>query len=528
MLARHTLARSFVGALAAMFIGFVARPASAVGALRVEGSRFVDETGAVVVLRGVNVAGDSKVPPFRPAADTTIFDPLPSFGMNAVRLLFTWEAYEPERGKYDASYLAYYVTAARAAAAKGLHVIVDFHQDAYSRYALGGCGEGAPRWALDPAVEPATPDNGPACKSWGVALVTDEEMHGLFRSFYADVNGVRTAYLAMVRSVAKALADEPGVIGYDLMNEPWSDAEGTELAAFQAAGFATIREVSPNAIAFVSPRAYTSSGAQTELPKPAYENAAYAPHFYDATVLVLRSWSGVEPVEPFARMTGKAAEWNVPLFLGEFGAPPNAHRGLDYVDMLYRRLDDGFHSGAHWVYTPGWTEEKKDGWNVEDLSIVDGTRALRDNFRVRPHPQRIAGEPVAFGVTHEPPTLVLRWQHEPSKGETRAFLPSTWLGGEADIVAEGVTCELAAELLRCHGDGATSATVSVRASAAGPSVGAAGGCGGACATSHRAPSGRGAPSTIVVLTTALALGLRRRSQGRAPELDAPRGRTRWP
>ncbi len=46
-------------------------------------------------------------------------------------------------------------------------------------------------------------------------------------------------------------------------------------------------------------------------------------------------------------MTGKAKEWDVPLFLGEFGAPAGANRGLEYVDMLYRRLDDGFHSGAH-------------------------------------------------------------------------------------------------------------------------------------------------------------------------------------
>lgn len=497
------------GALAAalaLTLSALPRPAHAVGELRVVGDHFVDESGAVVVLRGVNVAGDSKVPPFRPALDTTIFDPLPGFGFNTVRLLFTWEAFEPERGAYDASYLDYYVKAVRAAVARGLYVVVDFHQDAYSRYALGGCGEGAPHWALDPAIAKAEPDNGPKCKTWGVSLVTDEENHALFTSFYADVNGVRTAYLAMVTEVAKALATEPGVIGYDLMNEPWSDAEGTELAAFHADGFAAIRSASPKAIAFLSPRAYTSSGAQTELPKPALTNAAYAPHFYDATVIVLHSWSGIEPEEPFARMTGKAAEWDVPLFLGEFGAPPNAHRGLDYVDMLYRRLDEGFHSGAQWVYTPGWTEEKKDGWNVEDLSIVDGSRKLRDNFRVRPHPRRIAGEPSAFVVTHEPPTLELSWQHDPTRGETTAFLPVTaWLGATPDVVATGAACRVEGDLLRCSGDVPGAAKVTVRR---GAPFDAEAREESSCQASQRTPSGVG---WVAALGLAMAWCARRRA-----------------
>ncbi len=124
---------------------FVPRPALALllllapalvsaGELRVEGAQLRDAAGGAVILRGVNVAGNSKVPPFRGITDPRQLDPLPGFGMNLVRLLFTWEAYEPEPGVYDAAYLDYYVTTARAAAARGLYVVVDFHQDAYSRF----------------------------------------------------------------------------------------------------------------------------------------------------------------------------------------------------------------------------------------------------------------------------------------------------------------------------------------------------------------------------------------------------------
>src|SRR5215471_18092902 len=127
--------------------------------LRTQGGRFVDTQGRVVLLRGINVAGNSKVPDFRPVKQASFFDPLSQLGMNAIRLLFNWEAYEMQLGVYDDSYLAYYATAADWAWQHGLYVMVDFHQDAFSRFALAGCGEGFPAWALPPGLTPAVPDN---------------------------------------------------------------------------------------------------------------------------------------------------------------------------------------------------------------------------------------------------------------------------------------------------------------------------------------------------------------------------------
>src|SRR6266404_1588722 len=113
-------------------------------ALHADGSFFRDDAGGVVLLRGVDVAGNAKVPPFRAITDAAQLDPLPRLGVDVVRLLFTWEAYEPSPGAYDDAYLAYYNGVVDAAAARGLWVVADFHQDAFSRSSIGGCGEGFP------------------------------------------------------------------------------------------------------------------------------------------------------------------------------------------------------------------------------------------------------------------------------------------------------------------------------------------------------------------------------------------------
>jgi endoglycosylceramidase len=457
-----------------------ASPALAAPPLHVEGRHFKDDAGRTVVLRGVNVAGNSKVPPFMPAADPAIFDPLPAFGMNVVRLLFTWEAYEPTEGVHEEAYLDYHAAAARAAWERGLYVIVDFHQDAFSRYSVHGCGDGFPAWALPPALSPALPDNGPGCASWGVQMQSDKDMMAAWTAFHSDAGGVKTRYLAMLESVSERLAAEPGVIGYDLMNEPWGD-EVADLGPFYEDAAAALRKASPEAIVFVSPHARTSAGSQTGLGRPAFGNLAYSPHFYDASVLLFKSWSGVEPDAPFETMDSKAEEWGVPLFVGEFGAPAPTAEVEAYMNALYRRLDDRFASGAQWVYTPGWTEAAKDGWNDEDLSIVDGAGKPRANFLVRPYAPKIAGAPTAFRVkaegAPEEREIELEWEHDPAAGLTEVFVPAAFFNAETvaiDTSGGGLQCFLDGLFMKCSSPIAGPKRARVRKGAAAPEPAACG------------------------------------------------------
>ncbi len=412
------------------------------GDLRVRGRSFVDGAGRVVLLRGVNLAGNSKVPPFVPLTDPAALDVLPQLGFNVVRLIVTWEALEPRRGVYDEQYMGRMRAIASEIAARGMYVILDIHQDGFSRFVSRGSGDGFPPWAVSSRARLHEPDNTERSKNWPILVATDPAMHRSFSDFYSDTAGVRTRYLEMVRLLARTFAAEPGVIGYDLLNEPWG-REKRELAPLYRDAARVIRAEDPTAILFLEGHVTTNMGVQTKLPPPEFENAVYAPHYYKPTTIVTGVWLGdkLSVHHAFSVMGRKAEQWGTPLFLGEFGAPATGHGVGDYVAFLYDKLDQQLASGAQWNFTPDWDEVKKDGWNGEDFHIVDlRTGEPRGNFRPRPFPRAVAGQPLGF--KYEEPrkgrgaSIDFLADHDPALGPTEIFLPASLFPPHASIQVE--------------------------------------------------------------------------------------------
>ena len=138
----------------------------------VDGCYFRDTTGRSLLLRGVNLGGDCKLPyPFGGTNYPTDFSdhrtvtfigrPFPldeahehlrrlkHWGFNVIRLLTTWEAIEHAGpGLYDEAYLEYFAEICRLAGEYGLYVFVTLHEDAWSR--MTG-GSGAPGWTFEAA-----------------------------------------------------------------------------------------------------------------------------------------------------------------------------------------------------------------------------------------------------------------------------------------------------------------------------------------------------------------------------------------
>jgi endoglycosylceramidase len=421
---------------------------SAAGAplVHVSGTNLVDPQGRILMFRGVNVAGNSKVPPFLPFQGDAPLDTIAAEGLNAMRLVFVWEAYEPVQGQYSADYLQAMLTIAQDAYARGIHTVVDFHQDGYARFLASGCGDGFPQWAVSQDSTQSTPDNGPDCSDWATKVALDPSMHQSFHDFYADTYGVRTAFLSMVSSVSQAFSAVPGVLGYDLLNEPWG-YESSELEPLYEDEAVAIRAQHPSAILFVEGQITTNAGLDTGLPQPQFDNYVYAPHFYDPIALSTHSWSGSTLVtdNAFATMTSRAQAWGVPLFLGEYGMHADATNAAGYMNMLYAHLDNGLLSAMQWNYTPGWTPDGLDGWDAENLDILDTSSVPRANFTPRMYPAATAGTPQSFTFAVANDGTVegtYTWTADGSGNTTDIAVPQTLVrtSVQANPLGTGVSC----------------------------------------------------------------------------------------
>jgi hypothetical protein len=233
-----------------------------------QGAWFRDEQNRILLLRGVNLGGSSKVP-VRPDGatykadgffdDRTVsfvgrpfpleeadehFSRLQAWGVNFLRFLVTWEAVEHAGpGIYDEEYLDYLYQIVTKAGEHGLNLFIDPHMDVWSRFSGG---DGAPGWTFDVLGMDIR-----AIHETGAAFV--HQIHGdpfprmiwitnnhkyaaatLYTLFFAGndfapackVVGIpvqeylQEHYINSMRQVVRKLNGLPNVIGYDTLNEP--------------------------------------------------------------------------------------------------------------------------------------------------------------------------------------------------------------------------------------------------------------------------------------------------------------------
>lgn len=258
----------------------------ALSRLRINGTKFFDRFGREVILRGVNLGGDSKVPypnggtqhptdfsdhrtvsfigrPFPLKDANEHFSRLKKWGFNCLRLLTTWEAVEHKGpSEFDQEYLEYYKNICERAGDYGLYVFIDFHQDVWSR--MTG-GDGAPCWlfekigidytklsAADAAIvmqhkynyddpRPRQPDNYPImCWGQNHKYAGNAIMWTLFfggKTFTPDFSiddknvqdYMQGHYFSSMKAIAERVKDLPNVIGFDSLNEPNKGWIGTLL-----------------------------------------------------------------------------------------------------------------------------------------------------------------------------------------------------------------------------------------------------------------------------------------------------------
>lgn len=408
--------------------------------LRAEGTRFRDALGRVVILRGVNAGGRSKFAPFAPfdfepggyeAALATYLDRAQSWGLDALRVPFTWAAIEPTQGMDDEAYLARYDAILDGAWARGMVTIVDFHQDIYAE-AL--CGDGFPAWTL-PDPKPAPHHD---CADWSSHYFSDDAVQAAFDAFWADGSTVQAAYAALWDRLAKRYGDKPGVIGFELINEPgWGtqnldDFEATTLSTFYATMSARVREIAPRTLLFIDPTGPAAGGLQTSVARPPGEGIVFAPHYYQYPAL---AGTGGDPAKvrlDLTRWSNVANKWQSPTLVGEFGTSNLAPDPAAYMTAHFDALDALGMSGTQWEYSVA-----KELWNAEDLSLVrgDGEENAIAASIVRAYPRAVAGDDVVF--SYDAATRGFTLSYTPIDGVTEIAAPVRLYPGGLDVTVEG-------------------------------------------------------------------------------------------
>jgi hypothetical protein len=345
------------------------------GPVRTDGTQLVDASGRPVRLFGLQVGGMATGVGLPESVDRgpgacggwsppppQAFDRIETWGFNSVRLAISWANLEPQapirtrngrwQHHYNQPYLETLDGVVRQFTSRGIAVVIEMAQNHWSPAITGvstargtsRCrGVGMPVWLYRPGT-------------------TEIEAE---RSFYADQGGVQELYAAAWRVVAARFASNPMVIGFDMMNEPYTQGalSPTELhldALYTRVG-AAIRSVDRSALLIFQDSNYAPGQPFALESPPPFPNVMYELHLYES------SWrpDGLAKVRAYL---DRATRWGVPLFIGEFDAfgyaSPLGYRSTWQRDLRQMMLFCKAHriSWSEFAYAPGWVVDRRTGW----------------------------------------------------------------------------------------------------------------------------------------------------------------------
>jgi endoglycosylceramidase len=142
-----------------------------------------------------------------------------ALGFNSIRLPLSWSLLEPERGHMNQLYVDRIAQVVDWAKGQNMYVIIDMHQNAYSRFIGPGAGvdlsqlSGAPKWA--------TITDGFPSSVIGGQRELNAAVFEAATNFWYNRDGIQDEYIAAVAYLAKRFTDDSTVAGFSVFNEPW-------------------------------------------------------------------------------------------------------------------------------------------------------------------------------------------------------------------------------------------------------------------------------------------------------------------
>jgi endoglycosylceramidase len=413
------------------------------GWIHQQDGRLTDEYGREWVARGVNARvkklfdGNEYWQQHLPAYGKEDAEGMARDGFNLLRLPINWSGLEPNEGEFDEAYLAQVEQVVSWAAEAGLYVLIDFHQDKYSRYAGGD--DGAPWWAVWPPIAPEL--NAPP--------LSPEEIPGIppqvilaTAAFFLDVENLQERFLPAWQFVVSRFAGRPGVVGFEPYNEP-SIFVMSLLYQFYERCAGALREIDERHTLWLEPDSYRNNLLlwaplrQESFPDG---NVVYEPHHYPNFAGMNYETVG-EWVEKltwtFDHLVEEARSWGAPAVIGEWGTNPNdsfAPAMFQAIQQLSDVRDIGL---AFWV----WKECTSGGWGLFDCDPETDTWTERTGPGVdallRPGVMAVPGRLVSQSFDQETKRLRILFEAQGGEGPPLLYVPERYYPGGAAIELDG-------------------------------------------------------------------------------------------
>ncbi len=326
--------------------------------------------------------------------------------------------------------------------AHGIFVLLDFHQDGFSPMFNGN---GLPDWMAITDGLPNPPD-----AVFPLYYIQNPAMQRAFENFWANHDGpdpgggftLQEYYQQGLEAIMSRFADEPRVLGTELMNEPWPganwmpcaleangcpDQEAQSLGPFYDRGATSGHRLAPGQLTFVEPFVLFNFGmADTTLPGPD-PRVALSFHSYALDI------AGEEAV--VAKAVAAAERDQRPVICTEFGAKTDPV----LLNRLTAELETGLLPWMFWSYDENIITHLDEPATEDNVTDPASLAAL-----VRPYPVATAGTPTQ--ISFDPTTRDFHFAYDtlgpggvayPSEVLTVVSVPARHYGAGYTVVADG-------------------------------------------------------------------------------------------
>ncbi|WP_018179384.1 endoglycoceramidase I [Jongsikchunia kroppenstedtii] len=438
-----------------------AAPTGGVVRIHTQGDKIYDQYGRVLLLHGVNSVDKSDGPLIVPGNGYTITAPMAAtlarHGINNIRLGVSFQGLMPTRGQLDHAYLDRIAAQVEILASHGIRTLLDNHQDG-----LGSPwgGNGFPAWSIH--ARPAPGESNPGFPMNYLMPSMSAGWSEVWNNTYGVLDYLGQALGALTARVQ----GHPGVMGIELLNEPWPGTGFLTCYPFGCPGFDAkyqralttltnaVRAKDPSMTVFWEPNVTWNQLMPSNLGRsaPIPPNVVFAPHDYCIPSQLaiylglpqeLRTACPLQHGVTWGNVNSLTARTHIPTVIGEFGD--------NDASILDNTLDPADKHFTGWEYWP----PAANTYPLDSGPVADKL--------VRTYPQATAGMPQRMQYDSGNGDFAYRYSPGPAARPTEIYVSDIKYptGYIVNVVGGGVTSAPNARIVTIAASGGGPVTVKI-------------------------------------------------------------------